>query len=114
MIKGLYFRLPPCLLLNSTLTGKVSLDRVGKFLRETELLDNYSEETYTEIDASFTPEDNESTIGFNDAVFAWSKDVDDGTQTPSSRSYKLKAPGRVEFKPNALNLIVGPTYVVLA
>jgi hypothetical protein len=84
---------------------------VGKFLRETELLDNYSEESCTEINTNFTPEGNESSIGFNNAVFAWSKDADDGTQTPSSRSYRLKVPGRVEFKPNALNLIVGPTCV---
>jgi hypothetical protein len=86
---------------------------VGKFLRETELLDNYSEETCTEINTNFTPESYESSIGFNNAVFAWSKDADDGTQTPSSRSYRLKVPGRVEFKPNALNLIVGPTCVLV-
>jgi hypothetical protein len=35
--------------------GKVSLDRVGKFLRETELLDNYSEETCTDIDFNLLP-----------------------------------------------------------
>ena len=84
---------------------------MGKFLHETELLDNYSQEDCTEINVNTTPEGNESSIGFNNAVFAWSKYVDDGTQTPSSRSFKLKAPGRVEFKPNALNLIVGPTCV---
>jgi hypothetical protein len=99
------------LVIKHHLTGKVSLDRVSKFLRETELLDNYSEESCTEIDTKYTPEGNESTIGFNNAVFAWSKDADNGTQTPSSRSYKLKLPGSVEFKQNALNLIVGPTYV---
>jgi len=85
---------------------------VGKFLRETELLDNYSEENCTEINASFTPEGYESSIGFSNAIFAWSKDAEDGAQTPSSRSYRLKVPGRVEFKPNALNLIVGPTCVL--
>ena len=99
------------LITNHCLIGKVSLDRVGKFLYETELLDNYSEETCTEVNANFTPEGNESSIGFNNAVFAWSKHVDDGTRTPSSRLFKLKAPGRVEFKPNAMNLIVGPTCV---
>lgn len=92
-------------------TGKVSLDRVGKFLRETELLDNYSEENCTEINVNSTPEGHENSIGFSNAVFAWSKVADDGARTPSSRSYRLKVPGRVEFKPNALNLIVGPTCV---
>jgi hypothetical protein len=81
---------------------------VGKFLRETELLDDYSEENCMEINVNLTPEDHGSSIGFNNAVFAWSKDANDGAQTPS-RSYRLKVPGRVEFKPNVLNLIVGPT-----
>ena len=87
---------------------------MGKFLRETELLDGYSEETCTEVDTKFTPESFKSSIGFNNAVFAWSKDAENGTQTPSSRSYRLKVPERVEFKPNALNLIVGPTCVLFA
>ena len=84
---------------------------MGRFLRETELLDNFSQEKCTEIDANFTPEGYESSIAFSNAVFAWSKDAEDGTQTPSSRSYTLKVPGLVEFKMNALNLIIGPTYV---
>jgi len=99
-------------LIKRKLTGKVSLDRVGKFLRETELLDNYSEESCTEIDANPTPEGHESSIAFNNAIFAWSKDAEDGAQTPSSRSFRLKVPGRVEFKTNALNLVVGPTCVL--
>lgn len=85
---------------------------MGNFLRDTELLDNYSEENCTEINSNSTPEGYESSIGLNNAVFAWSKDAEDGTQTPSSRSYRLKVPGRVEFMPKALNLIVGPTYAM--
>jgi hypothetical protein len=85
---------------------------VDKFLHETELLDNYSEKSCTEINANFTPGGNENSIGFNNAIFSWSKDADGGTQTGSSRSFKLKVPGRVEMEPNALTLIVGPTCVV--
>lgn len=84
---------------------------MGRFLRETELLDNYSEENCTEINVNFTPEGYENSIAFSNAVFAWSKDAEDGTKTPSSRSYTLKVPGLVEFERNALNLIVGPTCV---
>ncbi len=91
-------------------SGKVSLERVSQFLRETELLDTYSEETYTEVNTlPSLPSGEDKTIGFHDATFAWSKEAEDGTKTPSSRSFRLKVPGRVEFKPGMLNLIVGPT-----
>ncbi|KAJ3512976.1 hypothetical protein NLJ89_g3209 [Agrocybe chaxingu] len=88
--------------------AKVSLDRVGKFLRETELLDMYSEETGTEIAVGGQTEDT-NVIGFNNAVFAWSKDAEDGTQTPSARSFRLRVDGKLMFQRNALNLIIGPT-----
>ncbi|KAF9480291.1 multidrug resistance-associated ABC transporter [Pholiota conissans] len=88
--------------------GKVSLDRVGKFLRETELLDEYADQIENNthlVQAS----DHHDVIGFRDAVFTWSMESDDGTQTPSSRLFKLKIEGDLTFKQNAINLIVGPT-----
>lgn len=86
----------------------MSLDRVGKFLRETELLDEYADEieNSTHLVQASVPE---GVIGFKDAVFTWSKEDEDGTQTPSSRLFKLKIEGELTFKPNAINLIVGPT-----
>lgn len=88
----------------------MSLERVSQFLRETELLDTYCEETCTETNTvPLLPSEADNIIGFHDATFAWSKEADDGMITPSSRSFRLKVPGRVEFKPGIINLIVGPT-----
>ncbi|KAF9525551.1 multidrug resistance-associated ABC transporter [Crepidotus variabilis] len=92
-----------------TMRGKVSLERISKFLNESELLDNYSEETCTEISIQTVPEDKSNIVGFNNATFSWSKDVDSGVLTPSSRSFRLRIADTVEFKQGTLNLIVGPT-----
>ncbi|KAF8966908.1 multidrug resistance-associated ABC transporter [Flammula alnicola] len=86
--------------------GKVSLERIGNFLRETELLDSFADEVENKITVT---ESHDGTIGFNNAVFTWSKEDEDGTQTPSSRSFKLRVEGDLTFKRNAINLIVGPT-----
>ncbi|KAF8157953.1 multidrug resistance-associated ABC transporter [Crassisporium funariophilum] len=88
--------------------GKVSLDRVTDFLRNTELLDAF-EETSSQEAAHVMQPDHPDIIGFNDAVFAWSKEAEDGTQTPSSRAFRLRVDGQVTFKRNAINLIIGPT-----
>ncbi|KAJ6611201.1 hypothetical protein B0H10DRAFT_2165893 [Mycena sp. CBHHK59/15] len=71
------------------MTGKVSLDRVDDFLRKTELLDRYSENS-----ESLSPRQNcpdPDIIGFKDATFTWSSDPNLGdTSTPSSRNFVLQ------------------------
>ncbi|KAF8157969.1 hypothetical protein B0H34DRAFT_797400 [Crassisporium funariophilum] len=88
--------------------GKVSLDRVGNFLQESELLDSFDHEINPETPPSMSHRD-EDVIGFNNAVFAWSKEHEDGTQTPSSRTFRLRTEGSISFKRNCINLIIGPT-----
>ena len=94
--------------MTSSSSAKVSLDRVGKFLQETELLDSFAQELEKKA-TSMDHNDNNEVIGFNNAVFAWANDSEDGTQTPSSRSFRLRIEGGLTFKKNAINLIVGPT-----
>jgi hypothetical protein len=94
--------------MTSSFLAKVSLDRVGKFLQETELLDSFAEELEKKA-TSMDHNDNNEVIGFSNAVFAWANDSEDGTQTPSSRSFRLRIEGGLTFKKNAINLIVGPT-----
>ncbi|KAH9480844.1 ATP-binding cassette transporter abc4 [Psilocybe cubensis] len=90
-----------------TLKGKVSLDRIGNFLRETELLDDFEEEkTQSIVPPS---QHDENLIGFKNATFAWSKEEENGTQTPSARSFRLRIEGDLLFKRGCINLIVGPT-----
>ncbi|KAF5356102.1 hypothetical protein D9756_004037 [Leucocoprinus leucothites] len=93
-------------MINDVIAGKVSLDRVNEFLKETEMLDAYTGEDQT----AFLPklEADDPRIGFNDVTFAWSIDAD-GTLTPSKRKHLLRIDGELLFKRNALNLIVGPT-----
>ncbi|VDB87410.1 unnamed protein product [Peniophora sp. CBMAI 1063] len=83
--------------------AKVSLDRVQNFLRETELLDEYTgdQENYLPYDVQRV-----NAIGFHNARFTWS--VDDGTST-LRRRFALSLSGDVLFKPGCINLIVGPT-----
>ncbi|KAJ6508901.1 multidrug resistance-associated ABC transporter [Mycena sanguinolenta] len=78
--------------------GKVSLDRVDDFLRTTELLDLYSSQ-----DLSVQTE-NDERIGFRDAQFSWSNQIDDSC-------YKLHIESEIIFQPGVINLIVGPTGV---
>jgi ubiquinone biosynthesis protein UbiJ len=87
--------------------GKVSLDRFSSFLRDTELLDSFSEEQVGVVNDM--QHDIDDRIGFNNAVFAWSKEDYDGTETPSSRTFRLRVEGNVTFKRNCINLIIGPT-----
>ncbi|KAF9015463.1 ATP-binding cassette transporter [Cyathus striatus] len=88
-------------------TGKVSLDRISDFLRNTELLDSFSKkDTLDPFMYESLP--NNSEIGFRDATFVWSSDAD-GTLTPSKRKFLLKVDGEILFTHGAINLIVGPT-----
>ncbi|KIY46182.1 P-loop containing nucleoside triphosphate hydrolase protein [Fistulina hepatica ATCC 64428] len=88
------------------ITAKVSLDRVDSFLRETELLDQFTPDST----ANFLPQDEHprDVIGFRDATFTWSADTD-GALTPSKRKFLLKVEDEVLFRRGKINLITGPT-----
>ncbi|CAA7262907.1 unnamed protein product [Cyclocybe aegerita] len=100
--------------------GKVSLDRVNKFLQTAELLDAFTgpqppveplgllEPTADAVPTSGVNEED-SQIGFRNATFAWSAEDNDGALTPSSRVYRLNVDGELFFKRNCINLIIGPT-----
>ena len=87
--------------------GKVSLERFSSFLQDTELLDSFSEQKVGTL--SDMQHEVDDRIGFNNAVFAWSNEAGDGTQTPSSRAFRLRVEGNLTFKRNCINLIIGPT-----
>ena len=92
------------------LTGKVSLDRFSSFLRDTELLNAISEKEMVEVNGMMNDAQHvDDRIGFNNAVFVWSKEAEDETQTPSSRVFKLRVEGNITFKRHGINLIIGPT-----
>ncbi|KAF8963030.1 multidrug resistance-associated ABC transporter [Flammula alnicola] len=88
--------------------GKVSLDRVNDFLKETELLDSF---TNTEVEVSIPdpPSFDKNAIGFKNASFSWSVGAGDGSLTPSRRSFRLRVNDELFFKPDCINLIIGPT-----
>ncbi|KAF4617689.1 hypothetical protein D9613_006261 [Agrocybe pediades] len=89
--------------------GKVSLDRVDNFLKETELLDSFHDDPKGKV-APGTLQ-NSDAIGFKNAAFSWSEEprIVDGTVTPSRRTFRLKVDGELLFKEGCINLIVGPT-----
>ncbi|KAH7886476.1 hypothetical protein F5I97DRAFT_1926721 [Phlebopus sp. FC_14] len=92
--------------------GKVSLDRINEFLKETELLDHFSKpRPEPRLDAlPETHEEEPDLIGFRDASFTWSSEAnDDGTLTPSKRQFTLTIEGELYFKPGCINLVIGPT-----
>ncbi|KAK7058408.1 hypothetical protein VNI00_002042 [Paramarasmius palmivorus] len=92
--------------LTATITGKVSLDRVSDFLRNTELLDTFDDK---DRDPNFfTPADHDDKIGFRNAIFTWSKDAD-GSLTPSKRRFVLKIDDELLFKRGCVNLVIGET-----
>ncbi|KAJ4491368.1 P-loop containing nucleoside triphosphate hydrolase protein [Lentinula edodes] len=69
--------------------AKVSMDRIHKFLQ------SVSNEEYSDK------------IGFHNASFTWSRST--GGTAILSRNFVLTVTGDLHFKPNALNLVVGPT-----
>ena len=91
----------------------MSLDRLNRFFRNTEVLDRYSvSDKATSVllnlpAADFDSEDDR--IGFKNATFAWSADDLDGSLTPSSRNFRLYVEDELIFKRNCINMIVGPT-----
>ncbi|KAF4617819.1 hypothetical protein D9613_006245 [Agrocybe pediades] len=100
---------------NLIVTAKVSLDRMHRFLQDTELLDRFTpsnkDNVLSRVDAYDAGEeaDSDNRIGFRNATFAWSADDLDGSLTPSSRNFRLHIEDDLFFKRNCINMIVGPT-----
>jgi hypothetical protein len=86
----------------SIFPGKVSLDRVNDFLKETELLDTFTDTKDVQLDNP--PSFNKDVIGFKDCSFVWSLGA-----AASRRSYRLRVDDELFFKPDCINLIIGPT-----
>lgn len=76
---------------------------------QTELLDVYTNGSATVEPIAHGPTDEveQSEIGFRNAHFTWSSQVD--STTPSRREFTLQADGDITFETGSLNLIVGPT-----
>uniref|UniRef100_A0A8H8CHL8 P-loop containing nucleoside triphosphate hydrolase protein n=1 Tax=Psilocybe cubensis TaxID=181762 RepID=A0A8H8CHL8_PSICU len=85
-----------------TVKGKVSLDRIAHFLRETELLDRYTSDKPNE-------HCREGDIGFKNAEFTWAEEDESATTQSPSRSFRLRINGELNFRRGCINLIVGPT-----
>ncbi|KAF8876201.1 hypothetical protein CPB84DRAFT_1853019 [Gymnopilus junonius] len=93
----------------SPLAAKVSLDRITNFLKDTELLDQFTQKPEDSISFALPPDEEESReIGFRNATFSWSLEGD-GSLTPSSRNFRLRVEGELFFKRNSINMIIGPT-----
>lgn len=108
--------------ISSSVQAKVSLDRVNDFLhnvspaflclpffvaltwcciRQTELLDSFSEkEDVVGLFAESTHVDRDA-IGFRNASFSWSNDTDG--------AFLLKVEEELLFQRKSINLIIGPT-----
>ncbi|KAI1790046.1 P-loop containing nucleoside triphosphate hydrolase protein [Ganoderma leucocontextum] len=100
----IFFRIP--ILTN----GKVSLERINRFLRETELLDKYTAKKNVDNDHPtenghvLSPRFVGTEIGFQPARFAWAND-----STQDHRHFTLKIERKLTFEENKLNVIHGPT-----
>nr|GAT43190.1 ATP-binding cassette transporter [Mycena chlorophos] len=93
--------------LNNLINGKVSLDRVDDFLKNTELLDEFSPDNTVRLFAAEAATDSEE-IGFRNATFSWYTESD-GALSRSQRQFQLRIPDEVLFKRGKINLVVGPT-----
>ncbi|CED83676.1 Multidrug resistance-associated protein/mitoxantrone resistance protein, ABC superfamily [Phaffia rhodozyma] len=78
----------------------VALQRMNKFLHETELIDRYAE-----ADESEEEVENPDYIGFHNASFAWLKNVKEGDNV---RNFKLHIDD-LKFKKGKINLVAGAT-----
>ncbi|KAL0577586.1 hypothetical protein V5O48_004384, partial [Marasmius crinis-equi] len=91
-----------------TISGKVSLDRVSDFLKNTELLDIFNEKRSTQDVSVSVPPDRTTDIGFRNAIFTWTREAD-GTLTPTKRRFVLKIEDELIFKKGSVNLVLGET-----
>ena len=80
------------------------------FLRNTELLDSFVQEAPIVIPNA--NQNNQQAIGFKDATFSWSLEGS-ASLIPSEphRDFRLRINGELTFKPDCINVIIGPTYV---
>lgn len=95
----------------NSLIAKVSLDRVSDFLKNTELLDEFTEKDAALTELVVPSQAMESNvIGISNAAFTWSNQ-DDGSMTPgpNRHNFTLKVEEKIAFKGGRINLIVGPT-----
>ncbi|KAF5375060.1 hypothetical protein D9758_000106 [Tetrapyrgos nigripes] len=84
--------------ITSTVSGKVSLDRINDFLHKSELLDIYSNDAIQSLHA---PQD---VIGIKQATFSWS------TRPASVQNdFSLTVNDELVFHQGGINLIIGPT-----
>ncbi|KAH9939278.1 uncharacterized protein BXZ73DRAFT_99482 [Epithele typhae] len=92
--------------------ARVSLDRVYRFLYDTELLDRFATKDATSAEAVVPPQTviESDKIGIRNATFTWSSDSD-STVTPGvgRRNFVLRIDEDVAFRRGATNLVVGPT-----
>ncbi|KAF9808291.1 hypothetical protein IEO21_07904 [Rhodonia placenta] len=97
----------------SSMTAKVSLDRLHAFLRETELLDDFSNTTSPNPDErriySHGDALNPDVIGFRDATFTWANEEQAPPDGRSRRRFMLRIENELTFKQGCINLIIGPT-----
>ncbi|KAJ3557433.1 hypothetical protein NM688_g1472 [Phlebia brevispora] len=94
--------------LPSVIQGKISIDRINDFLKESELLDAFLETSQPSAELLTSPEPDR--IGIRAAAFTWNTDTN-GASTPSSvrRSFELRIDDEVFFKRGHINLVVGQT-----
>ncbi|KAJ7750388.1 hypothetical protein DFH07DRAFT_1062096 [Mycena maculata] len=88
------------------MAGKVSLDRVDDFLRNTELLDKFSDESSEVITSSIQNCPDPDVIGFHKCCFTWSTTSD--LSAPDGRNFVLRINDLI-FRRGGLNIILGQT-----
>lgn len=96
----------------------VSIQRIDKFLHDTELIDRHTPEDTLALVAAppAAAPVEQDWIGFERANFAWLKNApksaasSDGTASPAAaaRNFRLRIED-LKFKKNAINIIAGPT-----
>ncbi|KDR83052.1 hypothetical protein GALMADRAFT_57306 [Galerina marginata CBS 339.88] len=100
-------------LLTPVLQAKVSLDRLSHFLQDTEVLDRFADKhdnsSFPILHTFQAREENSLEIGFRNAFFSWSVEKSDRALTPTSRNFRLHIEGKLLFRRNCINMIVGPT-----
>ncbi|KAH9836198.1 uncharacterized protein C8Q71DRAFT_761194 [Rhodofomes roseus] len=90
--------------------AKVSVDRVDKFLNETELLDEYSATGDDVVEVLGNGPNNGDAIGFRNVSFTWTASTEGNmTPTPQRRVFRLSIDDELVFKRGRINLILGPT-----
>ncbi|KAJ7067894.1 hypothetical protein C8F01DRAFT_1116132 [Mycena amicta] len=89
--------------------AKVSLDRIGDFLRNTELLDAFDQKESTPEFFAAPAAEESTAVGFRDSTFTWSNESQDGTVTPSRQRFTLRITDDLFFKRGGINLVLGPT-----